>query len=242
MTLGLKTFLTIMVAALLISSGLFAAASTQKDKSWGKKADDSFYLSPGLAEKLLTQAQWDRYDQKMKKLPPDQLSSFRVDMHKMLMQEARDRHLEVPPVSPEHGKRVQESSSGVSYKGFDPGRNARLLLVAAGGAGAGVAGNAGMGAGTTGGNTISNGTMSGTGASQGQFGTNGSQAPGAMGDFGNVPEAGSQGRIGGDEGMENLGGGFAPTTPQTPGAANGPATPGGNQMGNGSNQFDDRVF
>jgi hypothetical protein len=136
---GFKILFTLTAAVFLISSGLFAAATTRKNngETWEKKAEDSFYLNPGLAEKVLTKNLWERYEQKMNNLPPDQLSSFRVDMHKMLMQEARDKHIEVPPVSTEHGKHVPESQAGVSFKRFDTKPDARLLLVAGPSAGTG---------------------------------------------------------------------------------------------------------
>jgi len=129
---GSKILFTLTAAVFLISTGLFAAAASRKnsDENWEKRAEDSFYLNPGLADKVLSKNLWERYEAKMNSLPPDQLSSFRVDMHKMLMQEARDKHIEVPPVSVGHGKHVPESQAGVSMKIFDTKADVRLLLVA----------------------------------------------------------------------------------------------------------------
>jgi hypothetical protein len=201
MTLG-KTLLTIMIAAFFICSGLLAAAGTWKDtdSNWAKKAEDSFYLNPGLAKKLLTEKQWDKYEQKMNSLPPDQLSSFRVDMHRMLMQEARDRAIEVSPRSLQDAKHIWESQSGIVLRMVELENDARLLLIT--GSGSTCAGNTDMG--TTGNNTIGpNWTTPSTGTSNGQLGTQGSQAAGATGDFGSAPETGNPGQFPGDQGIDS---------------------------------------
>lgn len=100
----------LLVAGVFVFAGSSIAAAKKgagKDEQWALRAEDSFYLAPGMASKLLSKSQWERYQEKMKDMPSNQLSSFRLQMHGMLMQEARDKHIDIPPVSADHGKRAK---------------------------------------------------------------------------------------------------------------------------------------
>ena len=115
----------------------------------------------------------------MNSLSPEERSSYRVDMHKMLMEVARGTNLEAPFIHLKHSKLMGQSQQRVGWKACDRGANARLVLVA--------------GAASSRPCTV---------------GTPGSTAPG-NGDFG-PPGTINQGRLGENEGSENLGSGISP--------------------------------
>ncbi len=100
----------LLVAGVFLFAGSSVAAvkkGADKTEQWARQAEESFYLAPGMASRLLSKNQWNRYQDKMKGMPEDQLSSYRLQMHGMLMQEARDKQLEIPPVPADHGKRAK---------------------------------------------------------------------------------------------------------------------------------------
>ena len=85
---GLLTFLAFS------GSGSADRKSTEYGQ-WARQAEDTFYLSPGMGEKVLSQKQWTGFQTKMKEMAPEQLSAFRMEMHKALMREARDKEVEI---------------------------------------------------------------------------------------------------------------------------------------------------
>jgi hypothetical protein len=96
MTSKTKTGLAVVIAGFLASLLLFGAApgrnSADAKADWIQQAEQTFYLSPGMGEKLISRDQWDRLRVKMKNMTPEQLSSFRLETHKSLMNEAHNRH------------------------------------------------------------------------------------------------------------------------------------------------------
>lgn len=106
---------------------------TKSGANWSMQAEESFYLNSGMAERLMTQDEWQKYSQKMQGMKADEREEFRREMHSKMMDRAREKGLQVPDVPPEHGKGT------TTGKGMD-----KTLLLAAG-AGSGAAGGAATG-------------------------------------------------------------------------------------------------
>jgi hypothetical protein len=86
-------------------------AGSRSGPKWAQRAEKEFYLSPGLGRELLTHKEWRKQWNELKKMRPVERAAARVEWHRKLMQEARDKGIPLPEVSPDHGaqKRTQTS-------------------------------------------------------------------------------------------------------------------------------------
>lgn len=83
-------------------------ANTQKSQSstdWSKKAEEDFFLSPGMGHKLMSKEEWQMHWKKMQNMKPDERMAYRDQWHKKFMQEAREKGMDIPSVPPGHGKK-----------------------------------------------------------------------------------------------------------------------------------------
>jgi len=168
MKMSIKYSLTMVIVCLLTLAGLYglgiaAHKASKADKSWSRQAEETFYLSPGTGEKILSRSQWDTFMKKMGSMEPEQLASFRLETHMALMGSFHDQHPTSPTLMPNEGMRADVR--------FNPTMKFSLTPIAArAAAGSGTSATAARAAASLGGSTPVTGT---SGAASGSVGGTG---------------------------------------------------------------------
>lgn len=116
-----------------------APAVQQAQAAWSQQAERTFRLGRGLGRELMTQEEWQAYQQKMQTMTAEERERYRQDMHQQMVERARERGISMPETP---GARNEESrmpgqmgragmggpgmgGSGMGRPGMGPGGRAR---------------------------------------------------------------------------------------------------------------------
>ncbi len=242
-----KIMLAVIIAGFLAIAGLYGIEAVGRESggnniSWFRQAEETFYLNPGMGEKTLSRNQWDLFQKEMKNMPPEELSSFRLGMHKILMEDAHARHIDVPHhVSPydENKRDVKLNTDNNAFIRLVAGtttgaKSGRATSITRGSISAGAAtglsggstpvtGSSGAASGSLGGTasmgsgstpvTGSAGIVSGLSGGTAAFGAFGQAAPANLT---STPVTGSSGSVGGTAALSSFNPVAAFSTTSTP--------------------------
>ena len=115
-----QTLITAVLAAVFLLVFLVRQAPALRHMNedvgskWSAKAEEQFYLTPGMAEQLMTQNEWQNHESNMKDMSPDQLGAYRKLVHMDLMR--RSGGVAGFTVPPNHGKAAARATDvGVCF-------------------------------------------------------------------------------------------------------------------------------
>jgi hypothetical protein len=103
----LNSLAGLLMISLLVLHPAGAQAQSQgqngQEAAWKTDVERTFYLSPGLGEKLMTQDEWKSHQGRLYEMDFNEQAAYRQEWHKKLMQQARDKGIALPEVHPAHG-------------------------------------------------------------------------------------------------------------------------------------------
>jgi hypothetical protein len=115
---SLFVFLTVIgVSLFFLGQAHSAETATQGQAGWSQQAEETFFLTRGMGEQLMTQEEWANHQRQMQNMDEKEKENYRIETHGKLMERAQERGLlSGEMVDPHHGQKHEmrhgEQSSG----------------------------------------------------------------------------------------------------------------------------------
>ncbi len=103
---------TIVALSALPAATVDVPTKPQAQEQWERQAEESFRLGPGMGQRLMTQEEWQQYQEKIRTMTPQERASYREEWHKKLVERARERGISMPETPGPHSLGGRGSSPG----------------------------------------------------------------------------------------------------------------------------------
>ena len=71
-------------------------ATPRAQSRWDRQAEQSFRMGRGQGRQLMTQAEWQEHQQKMRSLSPEERERYRKEMHQKMVERAKEKGITLP--------------------------------------------------------------------------------------------------------------------------------------------------
>lgn len=106
-----REFMSALVGIIGIGTPLIAGAQAPPPgagqrgggRRWDQDAEESFHLGRGVGPRLMTEEEWREHQQKMRTMTAEERERYRTEVHQRMMERARERGVEIPPMTGPRG-------------------------------------------------------------------------------------------------------------------------------------------